>query len=128
MRADPERMLLVARLDRPGEGPRYLLVQWRDWPPPALLSLNPPADPAALIQAIEETLGHRLGVQVVGTPLFSDTRHPARMRRGSLGGEGLGWLRVAGIRVSGALEPDPLLEAVLELTLDEAAAALTSDI
>jgi hypothetical protein len=40
----------------------------------------------------------------------------------------MGWLRAAAVRVTGAPEPDALLEAVLELTLEEALASLTSDI
>ncbi len=121
-------MLLVVRLERPAEPPRYLLVRWRDWPPPALLSLNPPADLVGLEQAIAETLTHRIGVQLSGTPLFGQTRHPVRMRRGSQGSEGMGWLRVAAVRAVGMPEPDVLLEAVLELDLDEALAALSSDV
>lgn len=127
-RPDPQRMVLVARLERPGEAARYLLVRWRDWPQPALLSLDPPADPEALQQAIAETLGHRIGMQVAGPALISDERQPVRMRRTSRGGEGMGWLRVAAVRVEGTPEPDALLEGVLELSLPEALNTLASDI
>lgn len=121
-------MLLVVRLERPAEASRFLLVSWRDWPPPALLSLDPPADSDGLLQAIEETLAHRLGVQMVGAPRFGQTRHPVRMRRKSQGGEGMGWLRVAAVSATGTPEGDALLEAILELTYDEALLALSSDV
>ncbi len=126
--ADPERLLVVPRLDRPGEVPRYLLLQWRDWPPPALMSLTPPQDPSALQAAIADAVELRLGVHARGDALVALERRPARMGRGSRGGEGLGWLRVAAVSVEGTPRPDPLLEAVLELPLDAALAALTSDV
>jgi hypothetical protein len=125
---DPERLLLVPRLERPGEPPRYLLVRWRDWPPPALLSLDPPADAGALQEAIGETLAHRIGVRVTGRSEVTAERQPVRMSDKSRGGAGVGWLRAAAVRVEGAPEPDALLEAVLELTLEEALASLTSDV
>lgn len=127
-RPDPQRMLLVPRLERAGEDPRYLLVRWRDWPPPALLALDPPADADALQQAIVETLNHRIGVTPTGPALVSDERRPVRMRLTTRGGEGMGWLRVAAIRVEGTPEPDALLEGVSELSLEDALAALTSDV
>ncbi|MFN8639336.1 MAG: hypothetical protein U0360_07730 [Dehalococcoidia bacterium] len=119
---------MVPRLERPGESPRYLLLRWRDWPPPALLSLTPPRDAAALQAAIVDAVELRLGVHASGPAILAGERRPARMGRGSRGGDGLGWLRVAAVRAEGVPEPDPLLEAVLELTLDEAMAALTSDV
>jgi hypothetical protein len=126
-RPDPERLLLVPRLETAG-GPRYLLVCWRDWPPPALLSLQPPAEPSALRAAVAETLEHRIGVRVVGEPAFSGDRRPARMQLPSRGGEGMGWLRAAAVRVEGEPTPDSLLESVLALPLEDALAAVTSDV
>ena len=130
-RPEPERLILVVRLELPqqlDEAPRYLLVRWRDWPPPALLSVEARATPEACEAAIEETLGHRLGVRTLGRPLLAGTRTPARMRRGSRGGEGVGWLRAAAVRVESEPQPDALLEAVLALPLGEALAALESDV
>lgn len=125
---DPERMLIVPRLVRPGEPPRYLLVQWRDWPPPALLSLDPPTDAEGLRVAIGETVSHRIGVEATGAPLFTAARQPVRMSKRMRGGDGLGWLRAAVVDVAGSPAPDPLLEAVLEFQLDDALAALTTDV
>lgn len=125
---DPERVIVVPRLDRSGEEPRYLLVRWPDWPPPALLSLDAPTDPSALEAAIADTLGHRIGVRVAGPIVLTSERQPARMSKKARGGEGLGWLRAALVPVEGEPQPDPLLEAVLALTLDEALEALTSDV
>ena len=130
-RPEPERLILVARLERPeqpDEAPRYLLVRWRDWPPPALLSVEAPATPEACAAAIAETLAYRLGVRSLGPPLLAETRVPARMRRGLRGGEGLGWLRAAAVRVEGEPQPDALLESVLALSVEEALAALESDV
>lgn len=126
--ADPERVIIVPRLERPGEEPRYLLVQWRDWPPPALLSLDVPSDAAALEPAVVDTLWHRIAVRVVGSVALTPDRQPVRMSKKARGGEGLGWLRAALVRVEGDPQPDPLLEAVLALTLDEALEVLTSDV
>ena len=129
-RPEPERLILVARLEgwQLDDSPRYLLVRWRDWPPPALLSVEAPATPEASAAAIEETLVYRLGVRSLERPQLSDTRTPARMRRGLRGGEGLGWLRAAAVRVEGDPQPDALLEAVLALPLEEALSALESDV
>jgi hypothetical protein len=132
-RPDPERLVIAARLERPGEPPRYLLVRWRDWPPPALLSVEAPAAPnageagLAARAAVEETLAYRLGVRCIETR-FATERLPARMRRGVRGGEGLGWLRAAAVRVDGDPHPDALLDEVLALPPAEALAALTSDV
>ena len=125
---DPERVIVVPRLERAGEEPRYLLVRWPDWPPPALLSLAAPTDPSALEAAIADTLEHRIGVRVAGPIVFTPERQPARMSRKARGGEGLGWLRAVLVPVEGEPQPDPLLEAVLALSLDEALEALTSDV
>ena len=130
-RPEPERLIVVARLERPqepGVAPRYLLVRWRDWPPPALLSVEAPTTPEACAAAIEETLAYRLGVRSIERPLLAETRTPARMRRGLRGGEGVGWLRAAAVRVEGDPQPDALLEAVLALPLAEALSALESDV
>ncbi len=118
----------MPRLERPGEEPRYLLMRWPDWPPPALLSLDVPRDVSALEPAIVDALWHRFAVRVVGPVALTPDRQPVRMSKQARGGEGLGWLRAALVLVEGEPQPDALLEEVLALTLDEARAALTSDV
>jgi hypothetical protein len=127
-RPEPERLIIAARLERAGEPGRYLLVRWRDWPPPALLSVDAPSTLEACQAAIEETLAYRLGVRCLERPLLSEVRSPGRMRRGNRGGEGLGWLRATAVRVEGDPQPDALLEEVLALPATEALAALESDV
>ncbi|MSP21422.1 MAG: hypothetical protein EXR66_00085 [Dehalococcoidia bacterium] len=127
-RPEPERFIIAARLEAGGEPSKYLLVRWRDWPPPALLSVEAPAHSEAAAAAVEETIAYRLGVRCIAGALLGETRTPARMRQGARGGDGMGWLRAAAVRVEGEPVPDALLEEVLALTIDEALAALTSDV
>ncbi len=127
-RREPERLIIAARLEAGGEPGRYLLVRWRDWPPPALLSIEAGEDPETCQAAIEQTLAYRLGVRCLERPLLGEGRTPARMRLGSRGGEGLGWLRAAAVRIEGEPRPDALLEEVLVLPAAEALAALESDV
>lgn len=127
-RLEPERLIIAARLEAGVEPGRYLLVRWRDWPPPALLSVEAGETPEACQAAIEETLAYRLGVRCLERPLVGEALTPARMRLGSRGGEGLGWLRAAAVRIEGDPRPDALLEEVLLLPAGEALAALQSDV
>ncbi len=75
-----------------------------------------------------EILWHRIGVAAVGPLALTPQRQPVRMSKKSRGGEGLGWLRAALVPVEGDPQPDPLLDEVVALTLDEALRALTSDV
>lgn len=127
-RPEPERFIIAARLEAAGERHKYLLVRWRDWPPPALLSVEVPPTPGVSAAVVEETIAYRLGVRCLEGALLGEARTPARMRQGNRGGEGMGWLRAAAVRVEGEPAPDALLEEVLALSFDDALSALTSDV
>ena len=121
---EPERLLIAARLET-AEGPRYLFARWPDWPHPALLSLAAPPDDG-FAEGVRSLLHARLGVRCDDAPRASPLRVPVRMSR--LGGVGVGWLRPVAVRVSGEPAPDALLEGVETLSLDEALAALPTEV
>jgi hypothetical protein len=125
--SDPERLTIVPRLERPGLEPRYLLVRWPDWPPPAMLSIARPAE-GDVRAAVDSTLQARMSVTCLEEPRVAADRVPVRMRRPMTGSEGAGWLRAAAVRVEGEPEPDALIDAVVELTLDEALAQLETEV
>ena len=125
--ADPERLTIVPRLERPGEEARYLLVRWPDWPPPAMLSIVAVAGDDT-VAAVESALRARMNVSCIEAPRIAAERFAVRMRHPRTGGEGPGWLRAAGVRVAGVPEPDALLDAVVELTFDDALGQLETDV
>jgi hypothetical protein len=124
---DPERLWLVPRLERPGAEPRYLLVRWPDWPPPAMLSIVRPPDGDARA-AVEDALHARMSVTCLEEPRVARERVPVRMRHPRMGGTGPGWLRAAAVLVEGEPQPDALIDAVVELTRDEALAQLETEV
>jgi hypothetical protein len=126
-RERPERLLLGARLEDP-RGARYLLVRWPDWPHPALLSLAAPAPHDSLEEVVATLLLSRLGLRCQRPPEASPVRVPVRLPHPRFGGQGLGWLRPVAVSVVGEPEPDALLEDVQALPLQEALAALPSEV
>ncbi|MGE0135931.1 MAG: hypothetical protein AB7L91_14205 [Dehalococcoidia bacterium] len=126
---DVERLLVVARLaPRAGETPRFLFVRWPDWPHPALLAIDPPGPTDTLEDAAGALLEARLSVAVTGAVRLSSTRVPVRMPLRRYGTTGTGWLRAALVDVEGEPEPDALLDGFEALTLEEALAALPTDV
>lgn len=126
-----ERLLIVARLtSEAGDEaePRYLFVRWPDWPYPALLSIDPPASTDTLEDAVGTLLRARLGVTVQGAVRVASKRVPVRMPLRRYGTAGTGWLRGAAVAVAGEPEPDALLNGFEALTLEEALAALPTDV
>lgn len=111
-----------------GAEPRYLLVRWLDWPHPALLSMAPPARHDTLEDAVASLLDARLKVSTRGAVHLGATRVPVRMPQPRFGLVSTGWLRPAAVEVSGEPETDALLEGFEALTLEEALAALTTDV
>jgi hypothetical protein len=127
----PERLLLVPVLageDGGQAGPRYVLVRWADWPYPALLSLAPPGPFDRLEDAVTDMLRARLQLEVTGPPRLTDRRVPVRMGAPRFGFTGTGWLRAVVVPVRGEPQPDALLAGVDVLPLDEALAALTTEV
>ncbi|MEZ4502473.1 MAG: hypothetical protein R3C39_07600 [Dehalococcoidia bacterium] len=124
---DPERLTIVPRLERPGAEPRYLLVRWPDWPPPAMLSVVHPAE-GDTRAAVDSTLQARMSVTCLEEPRVASERLPVRMRHPRTGREGPGWLRAAAVRVEGEPEADALLDAVVELSLEDALAQLETEV
>lgn len=126
--SDPERLLVAPLLERPGEEPRYLLLRWPDWPPPALLSVESRSSIDSPASAVVEAVAARMGVSCTEPPRFSDLRMPVRMRQPQRGREEVGWLRAVAVRVEGNPAADALIEAVVALPLDQALASLTTDV
>lgn len=128
-RPAPERLLIVSRqAGRDGEEPRYLLVRWPDWPHPALLSIAPPEANDTLEDAVASLLGARLHVAAHGPVRLGSKRLPVRMPQPRYGAMTTGWLRPAAVEVTGDPEADALLDGYEALTLEEALAALTTDV
>ena len=124
-RTDAERLILVARRVEDG---RYLFAQWGDWPHPVMISTLHPSEHEGFVEGIESLLRARMRVRVVGTPEVARERVAVRMPHPRGGGPALGWLRPVAVEVSGDPEPDALIEGVAALTLDEAVAALATDV
>lgn len=128
----PERYLLVPVLpasERGADGgDGYVLVRWADWPYPALLSLAPPGPSDRLEDAVTDMLSARLQLEVTGAPRLTEQRVPVRMGAPRFGFTGTGWLRAVVVPVRGTPEPDALLAGVDVMTLDEALAALTTEV
>jgi len=125
VRLDAERLILVARRVEDG---RYLFAQWPDWPHPTMISTLAPSAHEGFVEGIESLLRARMRVSVVGTPQIARERVAVRMEHPRGGGPGLGWLRPIAVEVSGAPEPDALIEGVAALTADEALTALATDV
>lgn len=126
-----ERLLIVARLASEAgdeEEPRYLFVRWPDWPHPALLSIDPPGSTDTLDDAVGTLLQARLAVTVQGAVRVASERVPVRMPLRRYGTAGTGWLRGAAVEVAGEPQADALLEGFEALTLEEALAALPTDV
>lgn len=129
----PERLLLVPVLHAVEEGvdggaPRFVLVRWADWPQPALLSLAPPGPSDRLEDAVTDMLSARLQLEVTGPPRLAELRVPVRMGAPRFGFTGTGWLRAVAVPVRGEPQPDALLAGVDVLSLDEALAALSTEV
>lgn len=127
---EPERLLIVAReAVHDGQGPRFLLVRWADWPQPALLSMATPGPYDDLDDAVATLLDARLRLSVRGPARLGAHRVPVRMARHQYGSSGTtGWLRPVAVEVSGEPEVDALLGGCDACTLDEALAALSTDV
>lgn len=123
-----ERLLIAARLEQPGTEPRYLLARWPDWPHPSLLSVAAPRALDSLDALVADTLRARFSVECVTPPMAATTRRPARMPHPRFGGDGLGWVRAVAVRVEGAPTSDALLAGVDALSLEDALAALSTDL
>lgn len=124
-----ERILVVPRLVATGDAePRYLFVRWADWPYPALLSVEPPRADDTIEDAVGSLLQARLHVALRGPVRLASMRLPVRMPMPRYGAVGVGWLRPAAVEVEGDPAPDALLEGFELLTLDEALAALPTDV
>ncbi len=128
--ARPERYLLVVEQDVAGHeaSPHYLLARWPDWPHPALLATDPPAEDEDLEHAVGLLLASRMGVRLTAPPRVAPVRVPARMRHPRTGVEGLGWLRAVSVTVAGEPEPDALLAGIDVLTADAALDALPTEV
>ncbi len=130
--ADPERLSLVpVLLDETGETdaePRFVLVRWPDWPPPAMLSMVPPGAYYTLADAAASLLDGRLRLTVAGEPRIAARRIPVRMPAPRMGLNGTGWLRAVLVPVSGTPEPDSLLDGFVLLTRSEALATLSTEV
>ncbi len=127
-RPEAERLLVISRqAEVEGTEPRYLLVRWPDWPHPALLSIARPGAEDDLDAAVASLLDARLRVSS-GAVRLSATRVPVRMPQPRFGRVSTGWLRPAAVEVSGQPQTDALLEGFESLTLEEALAALTTDV
>lgn len=128
--AGPERLLVapVLRDEQPPHGWRYLLVRWPDWPHPTLLSLAAPGPGDSMAEAVRVLIEARLRLACEGEPRASETRVPVRMPLPRVGGEGQGWLRPVVVRVSGEPQPDALLAGVEAFTLEQALAALPTEV
>ncbi len=124
----PERLLLVPMLTSADGEPRVVLVRWADWPYPALLSLAPPGPSDRLEDAVADLLSARLQLEVTAPPRLTEQRVPVRMGAPRFGFSGTGWLRAVVVPVRGEPQPDALLAGVDVLTLDEALAALTTEV
>lgn len=126
----PERLLVVPRAAGfDGEEPRFFLVRWADWPQPALLSMAPPGPHDDLDEALATLLGARLRVSPQGPARLGTRRLPVRMKRPSYGSNGVtGWLRPVAVEVAGEPEVDALLDGCDACTLDQALAALSTDV
>lgn len=121
----PERLLLVPRRVEDG---RYLFARWPDWPHPAMLSTVPPRPHERLEGAVESLLYGRMGLRLAGEWHASQRRVPVRMVPPGRSDMGLGWLRPLAVAVAGEPDADGLLESVESLTLEEALAALPTDV
>jgi hypothetical protein len=125
---DPERLIVVPRIEGDDGTPRYLFMRWSDWPPPAMLSVARPSEEAALGEAVASALQARMSVECVGEPCVSATRLPVRMPHPRMGGDGPGWLRAVAVRVRGEPRPDALIDEVVALPLEEALEQLTTEV
>jgi len=124
----PERLLLVPLLaSTPLEGDRCLLVRLVGGGQPSLLPMGRPGVDETLADAVASVLRARLGLRPSAAPHIAERRVPSRLPQPRRGTRGAGWLRAVVVRVAGEPEPDPLVEEVLTLSLDEAARALTTD-
>ena len=132
--AAPERFLIVPVLAAEpiagagADAPRFLLVRWADWPQPAMLSLAPPAAHDTLDAAVADLLLARLQLTSTGPARVSEHRIPVRMGAARFGFTGTGWLRAVLAPVTGEPKPDALLSGADVLTLDEALAALSTEV
>jgi hypothetical protein len=132
--AAPERLLIVpVRVAEPTAGagagaPHYLLVRWADWPQPAMLSLAPPAAHDTLDAAVADLLLARLQLTSTCPARVSEHRIPVRMGAARFGFTGTGWLRAVLAPVTGEPEPDALLAGADVLTLEDALAALSTEV
>lgn len=124
----PERLLIAPVLTGPDGEPRFVLVRWADWPTPALLSLAPPGPSDSLEDAVRDLLSARLQLTLTGTPRMAEVRVPVRMGSPRFGFTGTGWLRAVVAPVAGEPVPDALLAGADVLTLDEALAALSTEV
>ena len=125
-RPEAERLLIVARRV---EDDRYLFAVWADWPHPVLVSTPAAAEGFEGFEAgIETVLRGRLGVHAAGAARPAPRRLPVRVAHPAGGGATLGWLRPVAVAVAGEPRASGPVAAVASLTLEEALAALTTDI
>ncbi|MFA7248647.1 MAG: hypothetical protein WC273_03365 [Dehalococcoidia bacterium] len=122
---DPLRLIIVARRVEDG---RYLFARWSDWPHPTMISTLAPSAEEGFVPGIQSLLHGRMRVRVAGTPHLAADRLPMRMPHPRGGGPMLGWLQPVAVAVSGDPAADALIEEVVSLTLEEALAALATDV
>jgi hypothetical protein len=127
---DPERVLIVARLDdrsEPAAG-RFLLVRYAEDGPLRLLEAPAPGAFERLEDVVGDALRMRLGLEPAGEPLLGATRRPRRAARWREGGVGTGWERAAAVVVAGEPEPRLPLAGFEALPLAEAESALATSL
>jgi hypothetical protein len=124
----PERLLLVPLLASTSvEGARCLLVRLVGAEQLSLLPMGRPGVEETLADAVASVLRARLGLRPSAEPRIAERRVPSRLPQPRRGTSGAGWLRAVVVRVEGEPVPGPLVEEVLDLPLDEAARALSTD-
>jgi len=123
----PERAVVVPVLETV-DGPRFVLAMWPDWPHPTMLSLAPPVGDDTLEAAAADLVRARLHLDATGPARMSESRIPVRMASPRVGAQTTGWLRSVLQPVSGEPEVDLLLAGFEVYSLDEALAALSTEV
>ncbi len=123
----PERIVVAPLLQTEG-GPRFVLAMWPDWPHPTMLSLAPPVASDTLEAAAADLVRARLHLDATEPARMSESRIPVRMSSPRVGAQTTGWLRSVLQPVSGEPEADLLLGGFGMYSLDEAVAALSTEV